>query len=82
MPIEEEEIPRYLRFLRSAVVGAALSSAPLTSAGCRDDDDDCQGNTCGDLSPDANEIVDAGDIVDAGGVVDGPLPPPDLPKRA
>ena len=82
MPAEEEEIPRYLRFLRSAVVGAAISSAPLAIAGCSDDDSDCQGDACGDLAPDADGVADAGDIIDAGGVVDGPLPPPDLPKRA
>jgi hypothetical protein len=71
---EAEVNPKYLRFLRSLVVGTALAALPLSTA-CSDDED-CPGDSCMPTDPDA--MADAGVPV----VVDGPLPPPDLPKVA
>ena len=63
--------PRYLRFLRTLVLGSAIAGLPMTAA-CSDD---CEDAECSEgwvpLPPDAGPVA-----------VDGPLPPPDLPKLA
>ncbi len=73
MSDESETNPRYLRFLRSLVVGSALASIPLAAAACdmNSDCDDCESTT---------DATTADATTDASVVVDGPLPPPDLPK--
>lgn len=75
MSNETEENPRYLRFLRSLLMGSALAAAPLTAASCTDEEEECVDEECSN-SPDPDAMVDAGVVVD------GPLPPPDLPKLA
>lgn len=77
--VGEHRSARYQRFLRALVVGSIAATVPV-AIGCSDDATPMSdAGPAMDAGPaDAGRSTDAGPIV----AVDGPLPPPDLPRRA